>query len=56
MVKRWGIIVLIILSLSTAGWSQGRDGGKREVDVASINLYVGADFTPIEVTLNEGGN
>jgi endonuclease/exonuclease/phosphatase family metal-dependent hydrolase len=51
MVKRWGIIVAIILSLSTAGWSQGRDGGKREVDIATVNLYVGADFTPI-VTLD----
>jgi endonuclease/exonuclease/phosphatase family metal-dependent hydrolase len=33
--------------LSTAGWSQGFDGGKRDINVATINLYVGGDVNPL---------
>jgi len=46
------LVVIAIFGLNTTGWSQGRtDGGKRDIDVATINLYVGADFTPV-VTLD----
>jgi endonuclease/exonuclease/phosphatase family metal-dependent hydrolase len=65
------VMIAIICSLSTAGWSQERDNdgkrdgdvsarddrdrgrgpdrddGRRDIDVATFNLYVGADFSPI---------
>ncbi len=41
---------IAILFSITPAWSQ-KPGGKRGVDVATINLYVGADFTPL-TTLN----
>jgi endonuclease/exonuclease/phosphatase family metal-dependent hydrolase len=41
-----------VLSLNTAAWAQGRNiGGKRAIDVATFNLYVGADFGAV-LTLN----
>ena len=42
------VMIAILYSLSAAGWSQGRDnGGKRAIHVATVNLYVGADFSPL---------
>ena len=41
--------IAILISITPA-WSQ-KPGGKRGVDVATVNLYVGADFAPI-TTLN----
>ena len=41
--------IAILVSITPA-WSQ-KPGGKRGVDVATVNLYVGADFAPI-TTLN----
>src|SRR6266496_2007914 len=42
------IAVAVLLGLSTAGWSQGHEiGGKRGIDVATMNLYVGSDFSPV---------
>jgi endonuclease/exonuclease/phosphatase family metal-dependent hydrolase len=39
-------IVIAVLFTSTPAWSQDI-GGKRELDVASVNLYVGSDVSPI---------
>ena len=44
--------IAILVSITPA-WSQ-KPGGKRGVDVATINLYVGADFTRL-TTLNPEG-
>jgi endonuclease/exonuclease/phosphatase family metal-dependent hydrolase len=42
------IAVAVLLGLSTAGWSQRQEiGGKRGIDVATMNLYVGSDFSPV---------
>src|SRR5580765_5272886 len=42
------VLVAIVADLNTAAWAQGRDvGGKRDLDVATFNLYVGADFAPV---------
>ena len=38
------VSITIVFGLNTEAWAQG---GKRDVDVATFNLYVGADFTPI---------
>lgn len=41
-------LIAIVFSFNTAAWAEGRDiGGKRDIDVATFNLYVGADFTPV---------
>ena len=42
-------LITIVFGLVTEASAEGRDGigGKRDVDVATFNLYVGADFTPI---------
>ena len=46
------LAVAIVCGLSTAGWSEEQGaGGKREIDVATVNMYVGADFSPV-TTLN----
>jgi endonuclease/exonuclease/phosphatase family metal-dependent hydrolase len=46
--RRQTTFVLILLLLAPFGWSQGlTDTGKRDIDIATINLYVGADFTPV---------
>lgn len=40
--------VLILLLFVPAAWSQGLDDtGKRDIDIATINLYIGADFGPV---------
>src|SRR5690349_1676845 len=44
------LIITIIFSVTTA-WSQPDWAGKRDIDVATVNLYVGADFTPV-ITLD----
>jgi endonuclease/exonuclease/phosphatase family metal-dependent hydrolase len=42
------VLIAIVFSFNTAAWAQGRDiGGKRDFAVATFNLYVGADFTPV---------
>jgi endonuclease/exonuclease/phosphatase family metal-dependent hydrolase len=42
------VLVAIVADLNTAAWAQGRDvGGKRDLGVATFNLYVGADFAPV---------
>ena len=42
------VLIAIVFGLNTAAWAQGRDiGGKRDIDVATFNLYVGADFIPL---------
>jgi hypothetical protein len=46
------LAVPIIFGFSSAVWSQPLDvGGKRGIDVATVNLYIGASFTPV-TTLN----
>src|SRR5262245_33974097 len=38
----------ILCAFATVAWSQPVGiGGPRDVDVATLNLYVGADFAPI---------
>jgi endonuclease/exonuclease/phosphatase family metal-dependent hydrolase len=46
---RAGLVVLYILGILTpVTWSQElRDSGKRDIEVATANLYIGADFTPV---------
>jgi endonuclease/exonuclease/phosphatase family metal-dependent hydrolase len=45
---RFIVLIVSFSALTTAAWAQGRDiGGKRDLDVATFNLYVGADFTPL---------
>src|SRR5437870_3022315 len=40
--------ILFGLGFSITGWSQDRGiGGKRDIDVMTVNLYVGADFSPV---------
>jgi len=40
--------VLVLCVLTSAGWAQdATNPGSRQIDVATINLYVGADFSPI---------
>jgi endonuclease/exonuclease/phosphatase family metal-dependent hydrolase len=42
------VLIAIVYGLTPAAWAQGRDvGGKRDLDVATFNLYVGADFAPV---------
>jgi endonuclease/exonuclease/phosphatase family metal-dependent hydrolase len=38
------VLITFVFGLETEAWAQG---GKRDVDVATFNLYVGADFTPL---------
>jgi endonuclease/exonuclease/phosphatase family metal-dependent hydrolase len=46
--RRVAITSILISSLLTpAAWSQENDSGKREIDLATVNLYVGADFSPV---------
>lgn len=46
------VAAIAIAVLSTAGPAWSEDvGGKREIDVATVNLYIGADLSPI-TTLN----
>jgi len=43
-----GTIVLILSVLTSAAWAQdATHPGTRQIDVATINLYVGADFSPV---------
>src|SRR3954468_24765799 len=45
---RFIVLIVSFSALTTAAWAQGPDiGGKRDLDVATFNLYVGADFTPL---------
>jgi len=42
------VLIAIAFGFNTSAWAQARDiGGKRDLDVATFNLYVGADFTPV---------
>jgi len=43
------LVIVCILGISTpVTWSQGlTDTGKRDIDVATVNLYIGADFSPV---------
>jgi endonuclease/exonuclease/phosphatase family metal-dependent hydrolase len=46
------LLIGIAFNGSTAAWAQGLDyGGKREINVATFNLYVGAEFSPV-IALN----
>jgi endonuclease/exonuclease/phosphatase family metal-dependent hydrolase len=38
------VLITFAFGLETQAWAQG---GKRDADVATFNLYVGADFTPL---------
>jgi endonuclease/exonuclease/phosphatase family metal-dependent hydrolase len=41
-------LIAIVFTLNTAAWAQGPQiGGKRGVDVATFNLYVGAEFDQV---------
>src|SRR5262245_18490243 len=39
--------VAVILLLGIHSPAFGQNGGKREIDVATVNLYLGADVSPI---------
>jgi endonuclease/exonuclease/phosphatase family metal-dependent hydrolase len=42
------VLIAVIFGLNTPAWAEGRDiGGKRDIDVATFNLYVGADLSPL---------
>jgi len=42
------VLIAIVFGLHPAAWAEGRDiGGKRDIEVATFNLYVGADFVPV---------
>jgi endonuclease/exonuclease/phosphatase family metal-dependent hydrolase len=42
------VSIAILLGFNTSARAEGRDvGGKRDLSVATFNLYVGADFTPL---------
>ena len=48
MTKKLLNIVLVLCVLTSAGWAQDTTHpGTRQIDVATINLYVGADFSPV---------
>jgi len=38
--------IILLFGLHNPSWAQG-PGGKRSIDIATVNLYVGADFTPL---------
>src|SRR4030095_1187198 len=40
-------VAILICTISAPGWSQRADGGKRELDVLTIHLYVGSAFSPV---------
>jgi len=40
-------VAVLIFSICQPGWSQRVDGGKRQLDVLTINLYVGSEFSPV---------
>jgi len=41
-------VVIVLCVLTSAGWAQGpTHPGTQQVEVATINLYVGADFSPV---------
>jgi endonuclease/exonuclease/phosphatase family metal-dependent hydrolase len=42
-----GIACLMLFGLPTAWAKDKSNNGQRDIDVATINLYVGADFTPV---------
>ena len=47
---RWSVVtaIAVVLALSVSGWAQDRGiGGKRDVTIMTLNLYVGADFAPV---------
>lgn len=49
-----GLALVILTLLTSASWAfaeQPGVGGKRDLDVMTVNLYVGADFSPL-TTLN----
>src|SRR5689334_22422947 len=49
---RLAIALVLLGTLSLPAFAQHSDvGGKRDVDVMTVNLYVGADFGPL-VSLN----
>jgi len=42
------VLIAIVFGLNTSGLAEGREiGGKRDIEVATFNLYVGADFVPL---------
>jgi endonuclease/exonuclease/phosphatase family metal-dependent hydrolase len=41
------IVAILVCTISAPGWSQRADGGKRELDILTINLYVGSEFSPV---------
>jgi len=42
------VLIAIAFGFNTSAWAQAPDiGGKRDLGVATFNLYVGADFTPV---------
>jgi endonuclease/exonuclease/phosphatase family metal-dependent hydrolase len=46
------VLIAIVFCFDTSAWAEARDiGGRRDLDVATFNLYVGADFVPL-LTLN----
>src|SRR5262245_21100916 len=41
-------IILTFCLLTPLAWSQGAsDSGKRAIDIATVNLYIGSDFAPV---------
>jgi endonuclease/exonuclease/phosphatase family metal-dependent hydrolase len=47
---RWTLVtaIAVLLAFSAHGWAQDRAiGGKRDVTIMTLNLYVGADLAPV---------
>jgi endonuclease/exonuclease/phosphatase family metal-dependent hydrolase len=41
------LALVLISGVCSAAWAQRADGGKRDVDVMTVNLYVGSELTPV---------
>jgi endonuclease/exonuclease/phosphatase family metal-dependent hydrolase len=41
------IVTVTAWAVCGTAWAQRADGGKRDVDIMTVNLYVGSEFTPV---------
>ncbi len=47
VVSTVGTVLIALFGLSTAWAAEKSNNSQRDIDVATVNLYVGADFTPL---------